>query len=146
MSSIRCAPTQPHRRFHGVYREAATQPGPELRIEAARLSMGMPVLITAYDTVAELHGFPIAESNATHVLGVQLSRSKHLVVHRDRLDLVQVSSMNGVSTTTAARTAIDSPSFTEPIRRAINHRRRESKVAKESFYGDHLTHVDDVRR
>lgn len=93
--------------FHGVYREATARPGPELRIEAARLSMGLPVLIAAYDTAAELHGFSMAESSATHVLGVQLSRSKHLVVHRDRLDPAQVTIVNGVSTTTAARTAID---------------------------------------
>ncbi|MEV6559044.1 type IV toxin-antitoxin system AbiEi family antitoxin domain-containing protein [Nocardia sp. NPDC051756] len=93
--------------FHGVYREATVQPGPELRVEAARLSMGLPVLIAAYDTAAELHGFSIIEGNATHVLGVQPSRSKQLVVHRDRLHSVQVASTNGVPTTTAARTAID---------------------------------------
>ncbi|WP_433655775.1 type IV toxin-antitoxin system AbiEi family antitoxin domain-containing protein [Nocardia sp. CA-128927] len=93
--------------FHGVYREAGTHPGPELRVEAARLSMGLPVLVAAYNTAAELHGFSIAESNATHVLGVQLTRSKHLVVHQDRLDPTQVAMVNEVSTTTAARTAID---------------------------------------
>ncbi|MFI6047592.1 hypothetical protein ACIA8C_38660 [Nocardia sp. NPDC051321] len=93
--------------FHGVYRETTTQPGPELRVEAARLSMGLPVLIAAYDTAAELHGFSVADRNATHVLGVQLSRSKHLVVHLDRHDPAQVATINGISTTTAARTAID---------------------------------------
>ncbi|MFI6998621.1 type IV toxin-antitoxin system AbiEi family antitoxin domain-containing protein [Nocardia sp. NPDC050175] len=93
--------------FHGVYREATAPEGPELRVEAARLSMGLPILIAAYDTAAELHGFSVTERNATHVLGVQLSRSKHLVVHRDRLDPGQVTSINGVSTTPATRTAID---------------------------------------
>ncbi|MEU7146334.1 type IV toxin-antitoxin system AbiEi family antitoxin domain-containing protein [Nocardia sp. NPDC046473] len=93
--------------FHGVYREATVQPGPELRVEAARLSMGLPVLIAAYDTAAELHGFSVVERNTTHVLGVQLSRSKHLVVHQDRLDPTQVASINGVSVTTPARTTID---------------------------------------
>ncbi|MFC9441178.1 type IV toxin-antitoxin system AbiEi family antitoxin domain-containing protein [Nocardia sp. NPDC057030] len=93
--------------FHGVYREATTQPGPELRVEAARLSMDLPVMIAAYDTAAELHGFSVSQWNATHVLGVQLSRSKHLVVHHDRLDPAQVATVNGVSATSAARTAID---------------------------------------
>lgn len=93
--------------FHGVYREATTLPGPELRVEAARLSMKLPVLIAAYDTAAELHGFSVAERDTTHVLGIQLSRSKHLVVHLDRLDPTQVATINGVSATNAARTAID---------------------------------------
>lgn len=93
--------------FHGVYREATAHPGPELRVEAARLSMGLSVLVAAYDTAAELHGFSVVERNTTHVLGVQLSRSKHLVVHQDRLDPAQVASINSISVTNPARTTID---------------------------------------
>lgn len=69
--------------------------------------MGRPALVAAYATAAELHGFSVTEDGATHVLGVQLSRSKQLIVHRDRLSSTQVASKNGVPTTTAARTAID---------------------------------------
>ncbi|MFE9326968.1 hypothetical protein ACIHDR_35590 [Nocardia sp. NPDC052278] len=76
--------------FRGVFREATTSPSAQLRVEAARLSMGVPTLTAAYHTAAELHGFPTPHSQPTHVLGIQDSRSRRLIVHRDHVDKAEL--------------------------------------------------------
>ncbi|MGV9612426.1 hypothetical protein [Nocardia xishanensis] len=93
--------------FHGVYREAATPPTPQLRVEAARLSIGAESLTAAYETGAELHGFAVGESRATHVLGAQRSRTSRLVVHSDRIEPGDLDLIKGTVTTNAVRTAVD---------------------------------------
>ncbi|WP_433713567.1 hypothetical protein ACQP2U_04755 [Nocardia sp. CA-084685] len=93
--------------FRGVFRESATPPSPQLRVEAARLSMGVPTLIAAYHTAAELHGLAIPPSKPTHVLGLQDSRSCRLVVHRDRIDKAELELTHGIAATNPTRTAID---------------------------------------
>ncbi|WP_433195416.1 hypothetical protein ACQP1G_41290 [Nocardia sp. CA-107356] len=93
--------------FRGVYREAATPSSARLRVEAARLSMGVPTLIAAYATAAELHGFAVPHSQPTHVLGVQDSRSCRLIVHRDHVDKAELELIHGTVTTNATRTAVD---------------------------------------
>ncbi|WP_159080581.1 type IV toxin-antitoxin system AbiEi family antitoxin domain-containing protein [Nocardia suismassiliense] len=92
---------------HGVYREASTSPVAQLRVEAARLSMGLPTLIAGYDTAAELHGFSVIDSAATHVIGRQRSRSKQIVVHQDRVDSLDLELVKGTLTTSPVRTAVD---------------------------------------
>ncbi|MEU7765373.1 type IV toxin-antitoxin system AbiEi family antitoxin domain-containing protein [Nocardia sp. NPDC049190] len=93
--------------FHGVYRAATTSPSPELRVEAARLSMGLTVLAAAYNTAAELHGFSVLADQPTDVLGIQATRSHRLVVHRDRVDPAELELVRGTMTTRPARTAVD---------------------------------------
>ncbi|WP_431964191.1 hypothetical protein [Nocardia sp. bgisy134] len=93
--------------FHGVYREAATPPTPQLRVEAARLSIGAQSLAAAYGTSAELHGFAVGESRATHVLGAQRSRTSRLVVHSDRTEPGELDLIKGTVTTNAIRTTVD---------------------------------------
>jgi hypothetical protein len=93
--------------FRGVYREATTPSSARLRVEAARLSMGVPTLIAAYHTAAELHGFAVPRGHPTHVLGVQDSRSCRLIVHRDHVDKAELELIHGIVTTNPARTAID---------------------------------------
>ncbi|WP_051022120.1 type IV toxin-antitoxin system AbiEi family antitoxin domain-containing protein [Nocardia pneumoniae] len=93
--------------FQGVYREATTPPGPELRVEAARLSIGLVSLAAAYNTAAELHGFAVLAGQPTDVLGVQASRSARLVVHRDRVDPAELALVRGTVVTNAVRTAAD---------------------------------------
>ncbi|MCP2277102.1 hypothetical protein [Nocardia amikacinitolerans] len=93
--------------FHGVYRESATTPNPQLRVEAARLSIGAQSLAAAYETAAELHGFAVSGSRATHVLGVQRSRTSRLVVHSDRTEPGDLELINGIVATNAIRTAVD---------------------------------------
>ncbi|PXX59084.1 hypothetical protein DFR70_1121, partial [Nocardia tenerifensis] len=101
--------------FHGVYREAVTATTPELRVEAARLSMGLPVVAATYHTAAELHGFSVVDTTATHVSGVQRSRTKGLVVHQDRISSTDLQCINGAMTTTAARTAVDLARTLDPM-------------------------------
>lgn len=93
--------------FQGVYREATTPSTPALRVEAARLSMGPPFLAASYDTAAELHGFSVLDDQLTHVLGGQVSRSRRLIVHRDRIDPAELELIQGSVATNAARTAVD---------------------------------------
>ncbi|WP_330233056.1 hypothetical protein OHA40_11590 [Nocardia sp. NBC_00508] len=93
--------------FQGVYREATTPPSPELRVEAARLSMGLVSLAAAYNTAAELHGFAVRTDQPTDVLGVQASRYNRLVVHRDRVDPAELGLVRGTVVTNAHRTAAD---------------------------------------
>ncbi|MFD6163432.1 hypothetical protein ACFWF7_33765 [Nocardia sp. NPDC060256] len=93
--------------FHGVYREAGTPELVELRVEAARLSMRLPVVVASHATAAELHGFSVIESAATHVIGKQRSRSKQLVVHQDRVDSANLAVVKGTLTTNPVRTAVD---------------------------------------
>ncbi|WP_433523103.1 hypothetical protein ACQPZ2_39840 [Nocardia pseudovaccinii] len=93
--------------FRGVFREATTPPSARLRVEAARLSMGVPTLTAAYHTAAELHGFPIPHSQPTHVLGIQDSRSCRLIVHRDHVDQAELELIHGIVATNPTRTAID---------------------------------------
>ncbi|WP_227998924.1 hypothetical protein [Nocardia australiensis] len=93
--------------FHGVYREANTPLSPVLRVEAARLSIGAMSLAAGYHTAAELHGFAVLDGQATHVLGMQHSRSKQIVVHRDRVEPAELEVVGGVLATDAARTAVD---------------------------------------
>ncbi|GAB2669542.1 hypothetical protein [Nocardia goodfellowii] len=93
--------------FHGVYREVDTPLCPQLRVEAARLSMGALSVAACYNTAAELHGFSVLDDPATHVLGVQKSRAGRLIVHGDRVEPAQLELVRGVLTTRSARTAID---------------------------------------
>ncbi|WP_433757225.1 hypothetical protein [Nocardia sp. CA-135398] len=93
--------------FRGVFREATTPPSAQLRVEAARLSMGVPTVIAAYHTAGELHGFAIPHSQPTHVLGLQDSRSRRLIVHRDHIDKAELDLTHGIVTTNPTRTAID---------------------------------------
>ncbi|WP_327095522.1 hypothetical protein OIE68_36885 [Nocardia vinacea] len=93
--------------FRGVFREVTTPPSARLRVEAARLSMGVPSLTAAYDTAAELHGFAVQHNHPTHVLGPQDSRIGRLIVHRDHVDQAELDLIQGTITTNAARTAID---------------------------------------
>ncbi len=93
--------------FRGVFREASTAPSARLRVEAARLSMGVPALAAAYNTAAELHGFAVQRNHPTHVLGLQDSRIGRLIVHRDQVDKAELELIQGIFTTNAARTAID---------------------------------------
>lgn len=93
--------------FQGVYRKAVTPPSPELRVEAARLSMGLAALAAAYATAAELHGFAVLADQPTHVLGVRASRCNRLVVHRDRVDPAELELIRGTVVTKAIRTAAD---------------------------------------
>ncbi|MBF6297690.1 hypothetical protein IU459_09050 [Nocardia amamiensis] len=93
--------------FRGVYREAITPPSPELRVEAARLSMGLVSLAAAYNTAAELHGFAVLADQPTDVLGIQGSRSDRLVVHRDRVDPAELELVHATAVTNAVRTAAD---------------------------------------
>ncbi|WP_157187061.1 hypothetical protein [Nocardia vinacea] len=93
--------------FRGVFREVTTPPSARLRVEAARLSMGVPSLTAAYDTAAELHGFAVRHNHPTHVLGPQDSRTGRLIVHRDQVDQAELELIQGTITTNAARTAID---------------------------------------
>lgn len=93
--------------FHGVYREAASPPTTRLRLEAARLSLGVPSLPACYGTAAELHGFAPGPDDITHVLGRHHSRPGRLMVHRDRTGSTDLESIGGTLTTTAARTAVD---------------------------------------
>ncbi|MGV9820320.1 hypothetical protein [Nocardia xishanensis] len=101
--------------FHGVYREAATPPTPQLRVEAARLSIGAQSLTAAYETGAELHGFAVGESRATHVLGAQRSRTSRLVVHSDRIEPGDLDLIKGTVTTNAVRTAVDVARITDRL-------------------------------
>ncbi|WP_454198409.1 type IV toxin-antitoxin system AbiEi family antitoxin domain-containing protein [Nocardia sp. Marseille-Q1738] len=93
--------------FHGVYREVTTRPTAQLRVEAARLSMGLPSLTAAYRSAAELHGFSVLPDQPTEVLGVQASRTSRLVVHRDRVDPAELDLVRGTIATNAVRTAAD---------------------------------------
>ncbi|MEV4124688.1 hypothetical protein [Nocardia sp. NPDC049707] len=93
--------------FRGVFREATTAPSAQLRVEAARLSMGVPSLTAAYNTAAELHGFAVQHNHPTHVLGPQDSRIGRLIVHHDQVDKVELELIQGTVTTNAVRTAID---------------------------------------
>ncbi|MGK8511875.1 type IV toxin-antitoxin system AbiEi family antitoxin domain-containing protein [Nocardia asiatica] len=93
--------------FHGVYREATTPASPELRVEAARLSMGVASVAAAYRTAAELHGFSVLADQPTEVLGIRAARSNRLVVHRERADPVDLVSVHGTAVTGAVRTAVD---------------------------------------
>ncbi|MBP2187341.1 hypothetical protein [Nocardia goodfellowii] len=93
--------------LRGVYREAGTPSSPRLRVEAARLLLGLPSVTAAYSTAAELHGFSVWEDEATHVLGARASRSTRLVVHHDRIEPAELELVQGVVTTSAVRTAID---------------------------------------
>ncbi|MEV5837395.1 hypothetical protein [Nocardia sp. NPDC052112] len=93
--------------FRGVFREAGTAPSARLRVEAARLSMGVLSLAAAYDTAAELHGFAVRHNRPTHVLGSQDSRTGRLVVHHDQVDRAELELIQGIVTTNAARTTID---------------------------------------
>ncbi|WP_216914546.1 hypothetical protein [Nocardia noduli] len=93
--------------FRGVYREADTPPVPELRVEAARLTTGLTSVIAAYDTAAQLHGFAVADTRTTHVLGARPARSAQLFVHRDHAEAAELELIRGTLTTTAARTAVD---------------------------------------
>ncbi|MEV4236827.1 MULTISPECIES: hypothetical protein [unclassified Nocardia] len=93
--------------FRGVFREATTQPSAQLRVEAARLSMGVPTLVAAYHTAAELHGLAIPHSQSTHVLGIRDSRSCRLLVHRDHVDKAELELIHGIVATNPTRTAID---------------------------------------
>jgi len=93
--------------FRGVFREATTSPSAQLRIEAARLSMGVASLTAAYSTAAELHGFSTLHHEPTHVLGSQDSRATRLIVHRDHVDRAELELINGAVTTNATRTVID---------------------------------------
>ncbi|MGY4102209.1 hypothetical protein ACW2Q0_22040 [Nocardia sp. R16R-3T] len=93
--------------FRGVFREATTAPSAQLRVEAARLSLGVACVAAAYNTAAELHGFAVQPNHPTHVLGQQGSRIGHLIVHRDHVDKAELELIRGTVTTNAARTAID---------------------------------------
>ncbi|WP_433727641.1 hypothetical protein ACQP0C_36680 [Nocardia sp. CA-129566] len=93
--------------FRGVFREATTAPSAQLRVEAARLSMGVPTLAAAYNTAAELHGFAVQHNHPTHVLAQQDSRIGRLIVHRDHVDKDELELIQGTVTTNAVRTAID---------------------------------------
>ncbi|MGW4770088.1 hypothetical protein ACWEO2_18830 [Nocardia sp. NPDC004278] len=93
--------------FRGVFREATTAPSAHLRVEAARLSMGVPSLAAAYNTAAELHGFAVQHNHPTHVLGQQDSRIGRLIIHRDHVDRAELELIRGTVSTNAARTAID---------------------------------------
>ncbi|WP_217441587.1 type IV toxin-antitoxin system AbiEi family antitoxin domain-containing protein, partial [Nocardia barduliensis] len=93
--------------FHGVYREATTPASPELRVEAARLSMGLTSVAAAYRTAAELHGFSVLADQPTEVLGMRAAHSHRLIVHRDRVDPAELASVRGTVVTNAVRTAVD---------------------------------------
>ncbi|WP_194817350.1 type IV toxin-antitoxin system AbiEi family antitoxin domain-containing protein [Nocardia sp. XZ_19_385] len=93
--------------FHAVYRESEIPPSPQLRVEAARLSMGVRSLTAAYNTAAELHGFSVLDDPATHVLGVQASRVGQLIVHRHRVDPGELQLAHGTRTTNPVRTTVD---------------------------------------
>lgn len=93
--------------FRGVFREATTPPTAQLRVEAARLSIGIPSLAAGYGTAAELHGFALPTTHTTHVFGPQESRTGRLVVHRDRVDPTDLELIQGTVTTNAVRTAVD---------------------------------------
>ncbi len=93
--------------FRGVYREACTPSTPRLRVEAARLLLGLQSVTAAYCTAAELHGFSVREDEATHVLGARASRSKRLIVHHDRVDQAELELVQGVVVTSAVRTVVD---------------------------------------
>ncbi|UAK33207.1 type IV toxin-antitoxin system AbiEi family antitoxin domain-containing protein [Nocardia asteroides] len=93
--------------FRGVYREAATPASPGLRVEAARLSLGLESLVAAYHTAAELHGFAVLDDRPTDVLGIRASRSRRLVVHRERVDPAELELVRGTVATNAVRTAVD---------------------------------------
>ncbi|MEV0762954.1 type IV toxin-antitoxin system AbiEi family antitoxin domain-containing protein [Nocardia sp. NPDC050435] len=93
--------------LHGVYRESDTELSPELRVEAARLSMGQMSAVAAYGTAAELHGFSVAADPVTHVLGPRQSRASELIVHSDRVESGELELVRGTLTTNALRTAID---------------------------------------
>ncbi|WP_194819234.1 hypothetical protein [Nocardia sp. XZ_19_385] len=93
--------------FHAVYRQELTPPTAGLRVEAARLSMRLPLLAAGYGTAAELHGFSVLDVDVTHVLGVQRSRPGQLIVHRDRIDSSDLTVVYRTLATTPARTAVD---------------------------------------
>lgn len=93
--------------FRGVYREASAPPVPELRVEAARLSTRLASVTAAYDTAAQLHGFPVPDDRITHVLGARPSRAGQLFVHRDRVEAAELELIRGTLTTSALRTAVD---------------------------------------
>lgn len=93
--------------FRGVYREVTTPPTARLRVEAARLSIGAPSVVAAFETAAELHGFGVAGQGVTHVLGPRQARASRLIVHRMRADPGELELVGGVVATNAVRTAID---------------------------------------
>ncbi|MGV9582224.1 hypothetical protein [Nocardia farcinica] len=93
--------------FRGVYREADSPPTARLRLEAARLFLGVPALVAAYGTAAQLHGFPVRADHVTHVLGAHPARYARLIVHADPIDARALETIQGAVVTGAARTAVD---------------------------------------
>ncbi|MFC9892355.1 hypothetical protein ACFVMC_01555 [Nocardia sp. NPDC127579] len=92
--------------FRGVYREAGTPCTARMRVEAARLSLGLPSVAAGYGTAAELHGFS-GQEPATHVFGPRSSRTRRLVVHHDRIDRAELELVQGVLVTGIVRTVLD---------------------------------------
>lgn len=93
--------------FRGVYREASNPPTARLRVEAARLCLGVPGLVAAYGTAARLHGLPVFDDPVTHVLGARPMRSPRLVVHPDGADARELDMVQGTTATGLVRTVVD---------------------------------------
>ncbi|MEV6273846.1 hypothetical protein [Nocardia sp. NPDC051832] len=127
--------------FRGVYREACTPTSARLRVEGARLLLGLPSVPAAYGTAAELHGFSVREDEATHVLGERASRSKRLVVHNDRVDQAELEVVQGVMATSAVRTAIDVARTLEwPEARAALEMALKQGVSREALIAEAARH------
>lgn len=93
--------------FRGVYREASTPPTARLRVEAARLCLGVPGLVAAYGTAARLHELPVSDDPLTHVLGARPMRSTRLIIYPDAADARQLEVVQGTTATGLVRTVVD---------------------------------------
>ncbi|MEV0252187.1 hypothetical protein AB0H76_36765 [Nocardia sp. NPDC050712] len=92
--------------FRGVYRAAETPCTTRMRIEAARLLLGLPSVTAGYGSAAELHGFSVG-AEPVHVFGARSSRTKRLIVHHDRVDDAELEVVQGVVVTNLVRTVAD---------------------------------------
>jgi hypothetical protein len=96
--------------FTGTYRVKSGEPGPRLRLSAARLSIGREVPACLH-TAAELHGFGVLDDTVTHVAvrpDEPCARRADLWPHQLALAVDDVVRLRcGALVTSADRTAID---------------------------------------